>query len=119
MRNSQQGIQIETILNGDNEQIFTGIGQIRISTLDPQPGLVIISVSFMYDPSDKAFAEELVLRVKELRGIIQNYFCSFSALELQKQADESLKTELLQRFNSILRLGQIEKIYFSDYMIIF
>ena len=99
-------------------QIFTGIGTIRIPTADTQPGMVILSVSFIYYPEDKAFSEELVLRVKDFRQIIVDYFSSFPASELRALDEDSIKSELLLRFNSVLRLGEIETLYLGDYMII-
>ena len=99
-------------------QTFVGIGKIRVSTIAPNPGMVILFVSFKYFPSDKAFSEELVLRIGDFRGIIVDYIGSFSVAELQKLSEESLKIELLRRFNAILRLGQIEVLYLSDFIII-
>ena len=106
-----------TVLRGQG-QTFTGIGRLRISTADSQPGMVILFVTFVYYPDDKAFSEELALRVRDFRDIITNHIGSFSATELQKQGEENIKAELLRRFNAVLRLGQIETLYFSDFMII-
>ena len=114
---SPQGKQDDSI-KAEEGQIFTGIGQMRVSTSDPRPGMVILFVSFVYYPSDKAFSEELVLRIGEFRNIISKYIGSFSILELQKQDEESIKGELLSRFNAILRLGKIETMFFTDFMII-
>jgi len=110
--------QIEVLQKIGEGQTFTGIGQIRVPTADPQPGMVILMVSFIYYPEDKAFSEELVLRLGDFRTIIESYISSCSVSELQKLGDEGLKSELLRRLNSILRLGQIETLYFSDFMII-
>jgi flagellar basal body-associated protein FliL len=99
-------------------QTFTGIGTLRVSTADAQPVMVIISVSFIYYPDDRAFSEELALRVKDFRQIIIDYFSSFLVSELRGLDEDSIKLELLIRFNSILRLGQIEILYFGDFMII-
>ena len=99
-------------------QTFTGIGQLRILTADPQPGTIILFVSFIYYPEDKAFSEELVLKIRDFRDIIIYYFRSLSVDELQKLDDGIIKAELLQRFNKILRLGRIDTLYFSDFMII-
>jgi len=99
-------------------QTFTGIGTIRVSTTDAQPGIVIIFVSFIYYPDDGAFSEELALRVKDFRQIIINYFSSFSVSGLRELNEDDIKSELLLRFNSILRLGQIETLYFGDFIII-
>jgi flagellar basal body-associated protein FliL len=99
-------------------QTFTGIGRIRIPTADPQPGMVILFVSFIYYPEDKVFSEELVLKIRDFREIIVDYIGSFTVEDLQKQEEENIKLELLRRFNALLRLGQIETLYFSDFLII-
>lgn len=99
-------------------QTFTAIGKIRVSTANPQPGMVVLFVSFIYYPDDKAFSEELVLRINDFRDVIRAYIGSFSITELQKMDEEMIKTELLRRFNVILRLGQIETLYFNDFMIV-
>jgi len=99
-------------------QTFTGIGPIRVSTTDPQPGMVMLFVLFIYYPDDKAFSEELVLRVRDIREIIVNYVGSLSIIDLRNMGEDKLKMELLRRFNAILRLGQIEMLYFSDFMIV-
>jgi len=99
-------------------QTFTGLGPVRVSTADPQPGMAILVVSFMFYPTDRAFSEELTLRVKDLRQIIREYLGSFSVSELRTLSEDILKTELLNRFNNILRLGQIENLYFSEFMVV-
>jgi len=114
----QKHEQTGVLLKSGEGQTFTGIGQIRVPTADPQPGIVIILVSFTYYPEDKAFSEELVLRIGDFRNIIEKYIASLSVSELQKLGDENIKAELLRRINSVLRLGQIETLYFSDFMII-
>ena len=100
------------------DHIFSGIGRIRVPTADSQPGVVIIFVSFIFDPDDRAFSEELVFKVRDFRDIIIDYFGSFSIAELHIQDEESIKTELLRKFNAILRLGRIETLFFSDFMIL-
>ena len=110
--------QIDVLRESGQGQTFTGIGRSRVSTADPEPGMVILFVSFVYYPADKAFSEELALRIRDFRDIIVNYISSFTTAELQKQGEEGIKIELLRRFNAILRLGQIETLYFSDFMIV-
>ena len=105
-------------LSENKEQAFTGIGQIRVPTAGPQPEMVILSISFVYDPRDRAFSEELALRVGKFKSTIESYIGSFSAAEFRKLDDDTIKAELLRRFNSILRLGQIETLYLSDFMVI-
>ena len=110
--------QIDGSIVHSEGQIFTGIGRLRISSADPEPAVVVIFVSFIYYPDDRAFSEELALRVRDLRGIIENYIGSFSVAELHSLNEDLIKTELLRRFNAILRLGQLETLFFSDFMII-
>jgi len=110
-------VQVDELQNNKG-QTFTGIGPLRVSTADPQPGMVIIYVVFTYFPQDKSFSEELVLRVRDFRDIIVSYIGSFSINDLQKQGEELIKIEILRQFNTKLRLGQIEVLYFSDFMIV-
>jgi len=99
-------------------QIFTSIGKLRIPTKDSQPGIVILLVSFVYYPEDKAFSEELIIRIGDFRQIIRDYFSSFTVSELGNLEEGVIKKELLNSFNSILRLGQIEVLYLSDFLIL-
>jgi flagellar FliL protein len=99
-------------------QPFTGIGRLRVPTADPEPGTVVLFVLFIYYPDDKAFSEELVFRVRNFRDIIVDYIGSFSVAELHELDDEIMKNELLSRFNAILRLGQLETLYFTDFMVV-
>ena len=115
---SSKNEKIEVLRNDNKGQTFAGIGQIRVPTADPQPAMVILLVSLVYFPDDKAFSEELVFRIGDFRNIIESYVSALSILELQKLGDEGIKMELLHRFNSILRLGQIETLYLNDFMII-
>ena len=98
-------------------QVFSGIGRLRVPTAEPEPGVVIIFVSFFFNPNDRAFSEELVLRIRDFRDIIEDYIASYSIAELSIMDEEIIKLELLARFNAILRLGRIDDLFFSDFMI--
>lgn len=115
---SQKNAVMDISAETEEGQTFTGIGRIRVPTKDPQPGMVILFVSFVYYPNDKTFSEELALRVGDFRDIIENYIGSFSITELHALSEEDIKAELLRRFNALLRLGQIHTLFFSDFMII-
>jgi flagellar basal body-associated protein FliL len=104
----------ETGLDG----IFTGIGRIRASTGAPESATVILSIAFPYSPQDRAFSGELASRIGDFRAGVTDYFASFSAEELRQKDEAAIKTELLERFNEMLRLGRITTLYFSDYLII-
>ncbi len=117
-KNPPNKVQSVAFQKAGEGQTFTGIGTLRVSTTDTQPGMVIIFVSFIYYPDDVAFSEELALRIKDFRQIIIDYFSPFSISELRELDEDNIKIELLLRFNSILRLGQIETLFFGDFMII-
>jgi flagellar basal body-associated protein FliL len=78
---------------------------------------VIFSITFPYDPEDRVFAEELASRIRDFRQAALEYFGSFPAEELRSLDEDEIKTELLRRYNALLRLGRIEVLYISDFMI--
>ncbi|MDR2618799.1 MAG: flagellar basal body protein FliL [Treponema sp.] len=100
------------------DRVFTGIGRLRLSTGDPQPATVVVSVAFLYVPEDRAFSEELASRVGNFRSLTAGYFKSLGAAELKLKDEERIKAELLEKYNSILRLGKISGLYFNDFLII-
>ncbi|MDR0389860.1 MAG: flagellar basal body-associated FliL family protein [Spirochaetaceae bacterium] len=100
------------------KEMFIGIDRIRAATAAPDSAAVILTITFPYHAGDKAFAEELSLRVPDFRAIALEYFSSFPKEELRQKNEQAIKTEMLRRFNAVLRLGRIETLYFSDYMIV-
>jgi flagellar basal body-associated protein FliL len=107
-------------LNDPNDaaKVFTGIGRLRLSTAPPNPATVILSIVFLYAPEDKAFSEELASRVAEFRDIASAYMASLPAAELRGKSESDIKNALLYRYNAMLRLGQLELLYFNEYLII-
>lgn len=103
------------------EKTFTGIGRMRIPAgragNDKAP-VVILSVSFPYEPDDRPFAEELAARVRDFRGIITEYIAAADVTELRAGREDELKAGLLGKFNALLRLGRIETLYFNDFLVI-
>jgi flagellar basal body-associated protein FliL len=108
---------IHKITQNRIEKIFVGIGRLRLFTAPPQPAMVILSMAFPYNPEDKAFSEELALRIKDFRMITSDYFASFSEDQLRLREESVIKADLLSRFNAILRLGEITTLFFNDYII--
>ena len=112
----------ETVLPGRTapsempDNIFTGIGRLRLTTNDAV--MVIVTVNFPFPADDKPFFEELVLRTSEFRSITIKYFGDFNSSDLIKTDENTLKTGLLELFNSILNLGKIETLYFDDYLVL-
>jgi flagellar basal body-associated protein FliL len=99
------------------ETVYSG-GQIRAVTAGPAPATVVLSIAFPYPPGDREFSGELYSHIEDFQAQAVSYFASLSAPELRQAGESAVKEELLRRFNSLLRLGRIEKLYFSDYMIL-
>ncbi|MDR0690174.1 MAG: flagellar basal body protein FliL [Spirochaetaceae bacterium] len=97
---------------------FTGIGRIRAVTAGPRAATVILSVTFPYPPEDRAFSEELAAKIGQFRGITAEYFAAFPVEEIRGKEEGAVKEDLRQRYNAILRLGSITRLYFNDYMIV-
>jgi flagellar basal body-associated protein FliL len=101
-----------------NENIFTEIGRIRTSTAGSQPATVILAVTFPYSSGDKTFLEELNAQIANFRSVTIDYFGTFSADELRQKEEALIKAELLRHYNLLLRLGQLDTLYFNEYIII-
>jgi flagellar basal body-associated protein FliL len=104
--------------------IFTGIGRLRIAAVNTagadsdSPATVLLSITFPYPGTDRAFTEELVGKVSEFRSIAAAYFAALSAAEVLNLDEAKAKAEILRRYNAELRLGKIEVLYFNDYMLL-
>jgi flagellar basal body-associated protein FliL len=108
-------------------RIFTGIGRIRARLAPPArngtaanggEAALVIAIGFPYNNSDRAFLEELSLNVGKFRAATIDYFNTIPADSPLLSDETSLKKELLTRYNRLLRLGNIETLYFSEYVII-
>jgi flagellar basal body-associated protein FliL len=103
------------------EQNFTGIGRLR-SVLKGEQGrdgpTVIIRVVFPYNAADTAFTEELAEHIGFFRETVGAYFSTITASDPKLHDETTIKADLLNRFNAGLRLGKIERLFFSEFLII-
>jgi flagellar basal body-associated protein FliL len=104
--------------DGEEEAVFSGIGRLRIPIAGEGVSLMIISVAFPYPANDRAFTEELASKISNLKTITAEYFSVLPAGAVANLNEETAKTELLKRYNAILRLGKIKALYFSDLVFI-
>jgi len=107
---SQSGI------NNDKTSVFSGLGRLRIPLANSST--LILSIAFPYPSGDSAFMEELAGRIGDFRSIAIEYFSTLPADKVESLDENAAKTEILKRYNAILRLGKIETLYFSDLLII-
>lgn len=105
-----------TPAHDDDIRVFSGLGRLRIPI--GNSSILILSIAFPYPANDIAFTEELAGKINEFKVIAADYFSSLPAENVIQINEEAAKIEILRRYNSGLRLGRIETIYFSDMMII-
>jgi len=103
-------------VNDNDIRVFSGIGRLRIPLSNSST--LILSVAFPYLAGDTVFTEELAGKIADFREIAGGYFSSLSEEQLFLIDEEAAKTEILRRFNANLRLGRIETLYFTDFLII-
>lgn len=114
---SQQPGRQETVSAG-SVNVFSGIGRLRIPLAGEPAATIILSISFPYPATDRPFTEELASRIGDFRSIANLYFSSLSHDQAVNLDEEAAKSEILKRYNAILRLGTIEALYFGDLMIV-
>ena len=102
----------------DSANVFADMRGLRIPIGNPPNATVIVSVSFPYPPDDLSFSEEINSRIEDFRSVAIGYFSSLSMEQLINFDETTVKTEILRQYNSILRLGSIETLFFYDFMII-
>jgi flagellar basal body-associated protein FliL len=98
------------------DSIFSGLGTMRITTAGAEPETLVISVAFPYDKNDRPFAEELASRISSFKTATTEYLGALSAEEVAALDLETIKRELLSRYNAALYLGQIKELYILDFM---
>jgi len=99
-----------------SEGVFSGLGKMRIPTADPEPETLVISVAFPYNKDDRPFSEELASRLSWFKTATTDYLGAFTADQLAALDIDAINKELLTRYNSALRLGQIKELYILEYM---
>ncbi|MCL2801507.1 MAG: hypothetical protein FWD28_07115 [Treponema sp.] len=103
-------------LNEDDIRIFAGLGRLRIPLSNQST--MVISVEFPYYAGDISFTEELAAKTGSLRNDITLYFSSLPEENIIQIDEDIAKAEIIKKFNTTLRLGRIEALFFSDMMII-
>jgi flagellar basal body-associated protein FliL len=111
------------VLGGDAaEQSFTAIGRqravLREVPGEDRPPTVIVRVVFPYNAADTVFTEELARNIGFFRETLAAYFAAMTMADPKLHDETAMKTELLDLFNARLRLGKIDRLFFSEFLII-
>jgi flagellar basal body-associated protein FliL len=103
---------------GGPDAYFEGIGAIRARTADKETKIVAATISCLYDASDLGFSEELRSKAPALRAAAKDFFSRKRAAELGPSAEGRVKEELRARLDSLLSLGKLKEVFFSDFAVI-
>ncbi|MDR2602571.1 MAG: hypothetical protein LBC53_09015 [Spirochaetaceae bacterium] len=102
-------------------RLWTGLGRLRCPLKEESgktPSILVIEAAFPYNREDPAFFNELAVNNSRFRAETVSFFASLKANDPILGDEEAVKKKLLERYNSFLRLGKIETLYFSDFLII-
>lgn len=97
---------------------FTDIGTLRAATIDAKPAVVIATIAFPYDGSDRAFEEELIRKAPALKEAAVLWFSRRTAAELAPAYEVGIKAALRDTFNGLLSLGKVNEIWLSDFSVV-
>jgi flagellar basal body-associated protein FliL len=100
----------------DDIRVYSGLERLRIPLSNSS--ILILSVSFPYSAKDTTFTEELAAKIGDFKSITTEYFSSLSIEGADQIDEETAKQEILKRFNTNLRLGRIDALYFNDMTVI-
>lgn len=111
--------------------VFSDIGTLRLALRktakaqggEKSPGdeplvTVILTPFIPYDGTDVPFREELVAKNRSLRAAIRAWFLSRTLEEIEALGEPAVKDALAREINSLLVLGSIETVWFTDYLTI-
>jgi len=100
----------------DDIRVYSGLERLRIPMSNSST--LLLSVAFPYSANDVPFTEELAAKINDFKAIITEYFSSLPPENANQIDENAAKQEIMRRFNTSLRLGHINALYFSDMSII-
>lgn len=111
--------------------VFSDIGTLRLAlrksakeqngakASGEEPLVTVILTPFIpYDGTDVPFREELVSKNRSMRATIRAWFLSRTLDEIEALGESAVKDALTREINSLLVLGSIETVWFTDYLTI-
>ncbi len=95
------------------------LDEFRINTADiDEVHFVRLRVNLAYNGKNKKLATELAQRIEQLRDIIIRVLNSKEKQDIDEPIEkEELKEELKKQINNILSSGEIEDIYYDEFVI--
>lgn len=121
---AKEQLALQSVLEDDPDSsiaTYSGMGRLRVELNEGKAGVkptLIIAPVFLYDKNDRAWTEELASHIKDFRKTTIDYLSALNADSPELFDEAAIKSGLISRYNKFLRLGKINTLYFTDYMII-
>lgn len=96
--------------------LFSDFGRLRTYTCDTQQIPVVILPFLSYKSENTFLYEELCQKQRKIKSIILQYFTQKTQEELFSLGEEKVKLEILTQINDELSMGNIESIFFEEYL---
>ena len=102
----------------EEDRAFLDTGRLRIEleSDDGTTSVLVVKAALPYRKTDSAFREELVKNLPEIKSIITGVFSSMDSGEIQDKGEKALRQEVIDKINGILVLGELEEIYFEEFI---
>ena len=92
---------------------FSDIEEIRGQTADNPPAIFLIKISLGYNPANSAIPAELGGRKRQIQSLVLTAISQKGAKDLSADHYPSLKVELMDIINSVMKDGKVEDITFG------
>ncbi|MBQ1661534.1 MAG: flagellar basal body-associated FliL family protein [Treponema sp.] len=96
------------------------LGQLRVTTLGETDGnggsVLVVSPWFSYPEGDVQLFEEISQKDRLIKSIVHSYFSGKSKSQLLSLGEKKVKDELKTKINEQLVLGDVEAVYFDEYI---
>ena len=103
-----------------DEVAYYELGRMRIiPKLDEDEDIqtvMVISPWLSYPAGDTVLYEEIARKSGVIKGCFITYFSSLTKNEILSLSEENIISELILEINSLLSLGKINNIYYTDYL---
>ena len=98
----------------------TNLGQMRVSIPGESDGkgkaLLVVSPWFAYPEDDIQLFEEISQKDRLIKSLVSTYFSARTKSQLLALGEKKVKDELRSQINEQLVLGDIEALYFDEYI---
>lgn len=102
----------------EQTSVYSQLGRLRAATADDPSVSVIVTPYFPYPADDEEFFEEVSLKNRKIKLLIIEYFSSYTAVELKKEGELKIKSDLVRLINEELVIGDISALFFEEFIIL-